>query len=213
MQKIVVINPNSTVAVTEGISDALDGLRFEDGPRVECVTLPEGPPAIETDAHVRDVVGPLCARLEAEQADAFVLACYSDPGLDEARQQFDVPVLGIAESAMSMALSLGRSFGVVSLFDMSVERHLGYVGRLGLTSRMAKDLPLDLGVLELADEGRTFDRLSNVAATLRDDHSADVIILGCTGMAPYRHRLETEIGLPVIDPTQAAVTMAIGALS
>ncbi|MDG2261127.1 MAG: aspartate/glutamate racemase family protein [Actinomycetota bacterium] len=213
--RIVVINPNSTPAVTDGISNALDGLRFSDGPVVECMTLVEGPPAIETDEHVRDVVEPLCALMAAEQhrCDAMVLACYSDPGLAEARQRLDVPVFGISESAMSMALSLGRSFGVVSLFDGSVERHLHYVESLGLSSRMAADLPLDLGVLELADEARTFDRLTGVAENLRDEHGADVIVLGCTGMAPYRRRLEDIVGVPVVDPTQAAVTLAIGALT
>ena len=212
-KKILVVNPNSTVAVTDGISDALHALRFDDGPAVDCLTLPEGPPAIETDEHVCDVVEPLCDRMASEQADAFVIACYSDPGLDEARQLLEVPVFGIAESAMSMALSVGRSFGVASLFDTSVERHLRYVDELGLTSRMAKDLPLRLGVLELADEKRTYGRLTEVASTLRDDHGADVVILGCTGMAPYRRRLEAQIRVPVIDPTQAAVIMAIGALS
>jgi Asp/Glu/hydantoin racemase len=55
-------------------------------------------------------------------------------------------------------------------------------------------------------------RLSAIGAELRDHHGADVLVLGCAGMAQYRHQIETAIGMPVVDPTQAAVTAAIGAV-
>lgn len=209
---IVVINPNSTRAVTTGISDGLAPLRLSGGPTIECVTLAAGPPAVETDAHIEEVVEPLCALMSErrEQASAFVIACYSDPGLAEARARFDVPAFGIAESAMLVAMARADSFGVLSLFPESVARHTAYVERLGLSSRMAGDLPLGLGVLDFADADRAMDRLVDVGSKLRDDHAAAVLILGCTGMAPYRLRLEDELGVPVIDPTQAAVTLAIG---
>jgi allantoin racemase len=45
---------------------------------------------------------------------------------------------------------------------------------------------------------------------LRDDHGADVVVMGCAGMAPYRKRLQNALGIPVVEPTQAAVAMAIG---
>ena len=55
---------------------------FADGPEIECRTLAEGPYGIETQEHVESVTLPL-RRLVAESndADAFVIACYSDPGL------------------------------------------------------------------------------------------------------------------------------------
>jgi allantoin racemase len=65
-------------------------------------------------------------------------------------------------------------------------------------------------VVELSDEDRTFARMGEVGARLRDRHGADVLVLGCAGMAQYRAPLEEELQLPVVDPTQAAVTMAIG---
>jgi Asp/Glu/hydantoin racemase len=49
-----------------------------------------------------------------------------------------------------------------------------------------------------------------VGECLRDQHGADVIVLGCAGMARYRQPLEDALDRPVIDPTQAAVTMALG---
>lgn len=210
---IVVINPNSSEAVTGAIDRGIEPLRMAGGPAIECATLAEGPPGIETQAHVEQVVQPLARLLRArEGAAAFVIACFSDPGLALAREVAACPVFGIAECGLLAALTRGERFGIVSILAGSVPRHLRYVRQLGLAARFAGDLPLGLGVAELADEGKTLVRLSAIGAELRDHHGADVLVLGCAGMAQYRHRVEQAIGLPVVDPTQAAVTMAIGAV-
>lgn len=212
--RILVINPNSTQAVTDGVSEALEALRMSGGPAIDCATLERGPAAIETQAHIDDVVAPLCAYIEEEEArtGAFVVACYSDPGLSAARERSRRPVFGMAESGMLTALAHGRRFGVISILSQAVDRHLRYIRELGLEARLAADLPIEMGVLELEDETRVFERLRQVGTALRDDHGANVCILGCAGMARYRAPLERDLDLPVIDPTQAAVTMAIGAL-
>jgi Asp/Glu/hydantoin racemase len=210
---IVVINPNSSEAVTAAIDRAVAPLRMAGGPEIECVTLAEGPPGIESQGHVEQVVQPI-ARLVRARADAaaFVIACFSDPGLHLAREAAQRPVLGIAECGMLTALTQGERFGIVSILAGSVPRHLRYVRQQGLAARFAGDLPIGLGVTELGDEGKTLVRLSAIGAELRDHHGADVLVLGCAGMAQYRPQLEAALGVPVVDPTQAAVTMAIGAV-
>jgi Asp/Glu/hydantoin racemase len=208
---IVVINPNSTDAVTAAIDDAIAPLRMAGGPPIECVTLAEGPPGIESQAHVEQVVQPVARLVRArDDAAAFVIACFSDPGLHVAREATSRPVLGIAECGMLCALTLGERFGIISILAGSVPRHRRYVRQLGLDARFAGDLPIGLGVVELGDAGRTLVRLSAIGAELRDHHGADVLVLGCAGMAQYRHQIEAAIGVPVVDPTQAAVTMAVG---
>ncbi len=67
-------------------------------------------------------------------------------------------------------------------------------------------------MLELAEEKLAFQRMTEVGARLRDELRAEVLVLGCAGMARYRARLEETLGVPVIDPTQAAVAMAIAAV-
>jgi Asp/Glu/hydantoin racemase len=141
---------------------------------------------------------------------AFVIACYSDPGLHAARELTTKPVLGIAECGILTALTLGQRFGVISILKKSIPRHLRYVGQMGLNDRMAGDRAIGLGVVELADEARTFSRMAEVAAELRDEDGADVLVMGCAGMARYRDRLQRHVGLPVVEPSQAAVAMAIG---
>ena len=82
--RILVINPNSTEAVTRGIDEAVEPLRMSGGPAIDCATLKEGPPGIETQQHVDGVVAPLLKLVRQKETDyaAFVIACYSDPGLD-----------------------------------------------------------------------------------------------------------------------------------
>jgi len=209
---ILVINPNSTEAVTRGIDAACAPLRIEGGPRIEVMTLKEGPPGIETQQHVDAVVFPLLKLVQRVEPDydAFVIACYSDPGLHSVREATRKPVLGIAECGILTALTLGQKFGVLAILEKSIPRHLRYMGALGVMDRLAAELAIGLGVTELADEGRALGRMAQVGSTLREAHGANVIVMGCAGMARYRKALQRAVGVPVVEPTQAAVAMAIG---
>jgi Asp/Glu/hydantoin racemase len=86
-----------------------------------------------------------------------------------------------------------------------------YARSLGIAARIAADLPIELGVRELADEGRVLARLVEVGGTLVEEHGADVLVLGCAGMARYQRLLEDALRVPVIEPTRAAVAIALGA--
>jgi len=210
--RILVINPNSTEAVTRGIDQAVEPLRMTGGPAIDCVTLKEGPPGIETQQHVDSVVQPLLNLVRAKEAEyaAFVIACYSDPGLHSVREATKKPVLGISECGILTALTLGHRFGVIAILEKSIPRHLRYVGALGVTERLAGELAVGIPVVELSNEEKTFRRMVEVGKALRERHGADVVVMGCAGMARYRKPLQDEIGIPVVEPTQAAVAMAIG---
>src|SRR3954470_12042573 len=108
--RILVINPNSTEAVTRGIDQAVEPLRMPGGPAIECVTLKEGPPGIETQQHVDGVVAPMLKLVRERQADyaAVVIPCYSAPGLHSVREVTAKPVLGISECGVLTALTLGQ---------------------------------------------------------------------------------------------------------
>ena len=74
MDRILVINPNSTETVTHGIDEAMVPMRIAGGPEIECMTLQEGPPGIETQQHVDGVIPHLVRVVREKQADyaAFV---------------------------------------------------------------------------------------------------------------------------------------------
>jgi len=207
MAEILVINPNSSTFVTQSMDACLDAVRSLSGNTMRCSTLEMGPPGIETDAHIAAVIPHLLERILETPADAYVIGCFSDPGLESARASTQKPVVGIGEAAYLAALGLGRRFGIVSILAASVPRHARYVDRLGLLSRLAGDRPIGFGVSELQGEA-VMGQLARVGRALRDDDGADVLILGCAGLGSYRHALERELGLPVVDPVQAAAAQA-----
>ncbi len=211
MGNILVINPNSTEAVTRGIDEAMAPLRIPGGPGIECMTLAEGPPGIETQQHVDGVIAPLVKLVRERQGEyaAFVIACYSDPGIFSVREATDKPVLGISECGVLTALTLGQKFGVIAILRKSIPRHLRYLGAMGVMDRLAAELPIELPVTELSNVEKTFGRMLEVGKALRDDHGANVLVMGCAGMARYREPLQDAVGIPVVEPSQAAVGMAI----
>ncbi len=211
MPNILVINPNSNPAVTEGFDEALEPLRLPGGPQILCETLTEGPFGIQSQADVESVALPL-ARIVAQRrdVDAFIIACYSDPGLFVCREATPKPVLGIAECGLLSAMSRGQRFGVIAIARKSIPRHIRYMRQMGILDRLAAERALEMSVAEAASGDDTLARMIAAGKELRDLDGADVIVMGCAGMARHRRGVEAALGIPVIDPVQAAVTMAMG---
>ena len=199
--RILVINPNSNEAVTEGMAQELRVFNFPDGPEIVCVSLTQGPSGIESQADVESVTLPLRNMVsERQDMDAFVIACYSDPGLQVCREATAKPVFGIQECGVLAAMAQGDRFGVIALQERSIRRHLRYLRQMGVMERLARERAANLSVEECASGMKTFEHLCAVAEQLRDDDQADTIILGCAGMVSHRSDLESRTGIPVIDP-------------
>src|SRR6185436_18919910 len=184
------------------MDEACEPLRIPGGPAIECVTLAEGPPGIETQQHADGVIAPLVRLVTAREKahGAFVIGCFSDPGIHALREITKKPVLGIAECSILTALTLGQKFGVIAILRQSIARHMRYMGALGVMDRLAGERPVGLPVVELSDEKKTFGRMVEAGRALRDIDGANVIIMGCAGMARYRKPLQDELGIPVVEP-------------
>src|SRR5271154_7224842 len=151
--RILVINPNSSLEVTAAIEAAVQPLRVSGGPEIAVDRLPSGPPGIATQQDVDSVVMPLAERMRADHADAFVLACFSDPGLHTSREAVGGrPVMGIAEWGLLRALTLGERFGIIALSPASAQRQQRYVRQMGLQDRYAGSWPIDASAAETAGE-------------------------------------------------------------
>ena len=212
MARILVINPNATESCTAAIDRACEPFRLPGGPAIDCVTNTQGPPGIQSQADSDSVIPHLHGIVQREPADAYVVACFSDPGMHSLREETGKPVFGIAESGMSAAMSLGERFGVVAILPSSVTRQRRTVRAYGLSERYAASRSIGLGVPELADGARTRAAMIKAGERLRDEDGADVLILGCAGMADQRQPLADATGLPVVEPSQAALARALGAL-
>jgi len=212
--RITVINPNSLTSVTAAIDRAVAPLRRLPV-EIVCLTSHDGPPGIQTQTEADAAIAPMLALAEGEAAAsaAFVVACFSDPGLYSLRERVAVPVLGIGECAMLTALSIGQRVGVIAMASGAIPRHLRYFHAMGVAGRICGERALDLRVADTTDADATFTRMQGVALRLRDEDGADVLIMGCAGLADLRLRLQDACGLPVVEPTQTAVGMAIGRLA
>ncbi|RYY83411.1 MAG: Asp/Glu racemase, partial [Comamonadaceae bacterium] len=120
------------------------------------------------------------------------------------------PVLGISECGVLTALTLGQTFGVIAILQRSIPRHLRTWGAMGVRERFVGELAIDMGVTELGDTQRTLARMTEVGRRLRDERQAQVIVMGCAGMAAFRAPLQQALGIPVVEPSQAAAVMALG---
>ena len=208
-RSLIIINPNSSQTVTDGIDRAVDALR-RFGMPIRCLTLAEGPPGIESQRQADLTIAPML-QLAAAQKDAagYVIACFGDPGLHALRDQTALPVIGIQEAAVMSALTLGQRFGVIAIMAASIPRHLRAFGAMGVLDRLAGDRALGLGVADLADPDKSLAAMIATGKRLRDEDGANVLIMGCAGMAHYRAVLEDETGLPVVEPCQAGAALAL----
>lgn len=209
-QTLYVINPNASEPVTRGIERAVAPMHAMGQPIV-CMTNSLGPMGIESQAQA-DLTIPqtlAMAKQVEDTAAAFVIACFGDPGLHALRDQTTKPVLGIQECAVMTALTLGQRFGIIAILPGSIPRHLRSVGAMGVQNRFAGDRALNLGVGDLQDASTTLDRMTQVGRDLITLDGADVLIMGCAGMAQFRDPLEQALGVPVVEPCQVAVAMAL----
>ena len=160
VKTIFVINPNSTQAVTDAFDEALNPLRLPGGPKIECLTLAEGPPGIQSQMDVEQVTLPLVNLVRGldtkngASAGAYVLACFSDPGLHAVREATTKPVLGISECGVLTALTRGHRVGVIAILRQSIPRHGRMFGAMGLTERVVAEVPLGINVVDLVDVDR-----------------------------------------------------------
>ena len=212
MPHILVINPNSSAACTAGIDAAVDPLRFPGGPAITVEGLPGGPPAILSWRDWHAVVEPLCRRVEEGNADAYVVACASDPGIPAIRTATTRPVLGIFGCAVAAAVARAERFGVVAIVEASKARHLQALRAMGLDARLAAEVAMNVSMDALLDPVAARAGLVRAAQTCAEA-GAGAVVLGCTGMAGHRAAMEDAAGVPVIEPAQAGVAAALLALA
>lgn len=208
--KIAVINPNTTASMTATIADAARRVAHA-GTEIVAITSSMGPVSIEGYYdEVFAVPGLLLeiAKAEREGAQAIVIACFDDTGLDAARALASIPVIGICEAALSATSFIAQRFSVVTTMERSRLPVEHLVHRYGMGSR-CKVRAADVPVLSLEDpNSNARDRLrSEISAALKDDR-AEAIVLGCAGMADLTAALRQEFGVPVVDGVAAAVKQA-----
>lgn len=210
MTRLLVLNGNTTQAVTDRIAEAARAAAPE-GVTIDPMTAPYGLPLIVTRADWLLSGPPILEALAARRGsyDAAVIAVFGDPALEAAKLLLDVPVIGISEAAFHAAAMLGRRFGIVSftaalrpMFEDCLDHH-------GLRARCAgfrmgppdASYPAQLGAAEQAELLALIDR------SIAED-GAEAVILAGGPLAGLAAVLQPSVGVPLVDGTVAAVRLA-----
>lgn len=208
--RILVANPNTTASMTATIADSARRVAHA-ATEIVAVTSSMGPVSIEGYYDEAFAVPGLLkeiARGEAEGAEAAIIACFDDTGLDAARAMADIPVIGICEAALSVTAFIAQRFTIVTTMERSRLPVEHLVHRYGMGA-CCKVRAADIPVLSLEDPASNAgERLrAEIRLALTEDR-AEAIVLGCAGMADLTAELRAEFGVPVIDGVAAAVKQA-----
>lgn len=207
--KIVIVNPNSTAAMTAKCG--LAGQRVAgSGTKIVAVNPADSPASIQGYYDVALSTVPMLEEMARHaDADAFVIACFDDTGLNAARCTTDKPVIGIGEAAFHMAAMISFRFSVVTTLRRSVPGIEDNLRNYGLAARCVKVRASDIPVLELERKSPDMmTRLHNEIQAAVEQDGAEAIVLGCAGMVELMDELSATYGLPVVDGVTSAVCLA-----
>ncbi|AIO34326.1 aspartate/glutamate racemase family protein [Burkholderia pseudomultivorans] len=209
--KIKLINPNTTQRMTDAMGRCAREVAAA-GTTVAAVSPPMGPPSIEGYYDEALATPGLLAEIaqgERDGFDAYVIACFGDPGLYAARELARGPVIGIAEAAMHAASVLAPGFSVVTTLARTCGMAWHLAERYGMKRFCRNVRATDVAVLELDRPGSAARRIIvDECRRALDEDGADAIVLGCAGMAEFAHEIEQQIGAPVVEGVTAAVKWA-----
>ncbi|MEM3627134.1 MAG: aspartate/glutamate racemase family protein [Candidatus Bathyarchaeia archaeon] len=210
--KIRVVIPNTSKDFLKSHTSELK----KEFPDIEVVSLSAGPESVE-DFLDEVVAGPDTVRLvkEAEEKgfDAVVISCFANPAIDACRSVVSIPVVGAGIASLLVASSLGERIAIVTVLKETIPTIEHSVKVLGLTN-VASVRAASIGVLEIEkDREKTLSALLRESLAAIEENGADVIALGCTGMAGIDKKLMGELKkrgyeIPVIDPARAAIRWA-----
>lgn len=210
---IHLVNPNTTRSMTEKAAIAARSVAAP-GTEIRADESLDGPASIEGPYDGALAVPGMLARIRAAiaaEADAHVIACFDDTGLDAARALSPHPVIGIGEAAYHMASLVAERFTVVTTLSRSIPTLQANLVRYGLASRCARVRAAEVPVLALEEPGSdACRRISDEIARALTEDGCDAIVLGCAGMTDLARALSLEHGVPVIDGVASAVTLAEG---
>ncbi|WP_026820557.1 aspartate/glutamate racemase family protein [Arthrobacter castelli] len=208
--RILVVNVNTTDAMTEAIGEQAASVA---APGTEIVPLSPifGADSVEGnyESYLAAIAVMETVRSYEGDFDAVIQAGYGEHGREGLQELLNVPVVDITEAAASTAQFLGHKYSVVTTLDRTVPLIEDRLKLAGLYERCASVRASGLGVLELErDPDATVEAIAAESARAVETDKAEVVCLGCGGMAGLNERVVERTGVPVVDGVTAAVTIA-----
>ncbi|MFD2816803.1 aspartate/glutamate racemase family protein [Paracoccus aerius] len=207
----MIINPNQTASMTEQAARSARRVALQ-STEIILRTGIDAPLSIEGFADEARAVPSMLAQIgtaEADGAQATVIACFDDPGLDAAREVAAGPVIGICQAGVQAAMTLAKRFSIITTLPRSIPAIEDLVDRYGANRHCRRVRAVNLPVLSLeSDRSHAYAMLLAEIAKARDEDGAEAVVLGCAGMSDLADRLSEETGVTVIDGVIVAVKLA-----
>ena len=187
---------------------ALDDARRPDT-QFEIVSLPAGraPRHLRYHAYEALVVAEIVKTVyrRAADYDAFVIGCFYDLALREAREVSGKAIVTApCEASIAIASQLGNGFSVLVGADKAIPKMRENIRIYGMEHRLMSMRPLNMGVLEFqAQAERTMEAMLREGKLAVEEDRAEVIVLGCSAEVGFHETLQDELGVPVIDSALA----------
>jgi allantoin racemase len=215
MIRLLVINPNSTEAMTVSIADAARRAAGE-GTEIIAKTNMAGPPSIQGEADGVAAMGGVLALIASasNNVDAAIIACFDDTGLSEARALAPFPVVGIGEASYILAGLLAERFSVVTTLAASIPVLEDNILRGGWASRCSSVRASGVPVLSLEnDPCVAANRVATEIARSVAEDGVRTVVLGCAGMSRHLDALSTQLGCSIhlVEPVAAGTRLALAA--
>ncbi|QIH07193.1 MULTISPECIES: aspartate/glutamate racemase family protein [unclassified Pseudomonas] len=208
--RILVVNVNTSDSITQAIARQAQAIA---APGTEIVGLTPYFGAESVEGNFESYLAAIAVMdrvLAYDQPyDAVIQAGYGEHGREGLQELLNVPVVDITDAAASTAMFLGHAYSVVTTLDRTVPLIEDRLRLSGLYERCASVRASGLAVLELEeDPARAVQAIVHQAELAVAQDKAEVICLGCGGMAGLDEQIRQRTGVPVVDGVTAAVTIA-----
>jgi len=209
MKKIKVIVPVATSLWNESIRQVYETYKDRDT-IIDIKNLDSGAEAIEQEYD--EIWSELPTLKEAEKAqeenyDGVIIYCFNDPAVRAAKEKLNIPVVGLMEAAVSLAMLLGRKFSIITTTKRGISTTEDLLKIYGFYEKCASIRAIEMDVLELSDIGKLEEMALKVSKIAIENDNADVLILGCGSMLGISESISKSLGIPVIEPGVAALKL------
>ena len=210
--KILLINPNTSQHVTERMR-ANAQQAVGEAAIIHAFTAQSGPAIISSRSENAIALAEMLrlAATHHEGHDVLMLGVSIDTGLQALREMLDIPVVGMAEAALLTASMLGGKIGCLTLGAAMVPVYEELTASYGLDSRVSKWRAVEVpNAFKVTDADPEVEQaLIRASKQLVQQDGSDVIVLCGAVLAGYARQVATVVGVPVVDPAQAAALQAL----
>lgn len=208
--KIKIINPNTTLRMTKEVEEIAKKFASV-GTEIYAVSPAVGPDSIESlydeVLAVPGVISEVIKGDKEERADAFVIACFGDPGIEAAREVTDKPVIGIAQAAITVAQLMAPNYSILYVLDRSQKIIENVIALHNAEKKCCSIRSIGMSVLESEDKDRLYAALMKQAKKCVDEDGAECVLLGCAGFVEFAEKMSKELGILVLDGVVPAVRL------